>query len=114
MTKKQPTKSASSTSGPTISLRHQRFSGFDIYSVLINKKERMLFHRPEGTPTIIADTFKVLGANGGVWLCENIKEGTIHIGDHTTFNPTNTGDKNQADLVDNVPEEIPEQTGNID
>lgn len=73
----------------TLRMRHNRFDGFDIYSVELEGR-KILFHKEVlPKPFIVANTFKVLGANGNLWLCENIETKQIHIGPDQSFeNPS--------------------------
>lgn len=69
---------------PTVTIRHQRFDGFDVYTAKW-QKEHMLFHKKESKQMKIADTFKFLGSNEKLWLCENIETGEIHIAPFDRF-----------------------------
>jgi len=69
----------------TIRIRHNRFDGFDIYTAEIKGKPKLLFHKPIEKTFIIAETFRYLGTNENMWLCENIHDGTINIAPFNKF-----------------------------
>jgi len=85
MKKEKKTPSKPENDNSVIRLRHNRFDGFDVYSVEMNG-HRTLFHKEVlPKPFIVGGVFKVLGANGNLWLCENIETKQIHIGPDQSF-----------------------------
>lgn len=67
-----------------VTVRHQRFDGFDIYTAKWDK-EHILFHKKEDKKMIIANVFKFLGSNEKLWLCEDIETKQIHIAPFDRF-----------------------------
>ena len=70
---------------PTVRIRHNRFDGFDVYTAELNGRKTLFHKEVLPKPFIIGGLFKVLGANGNLWLCENIKTKEIHIGPDQSF-----------------------------
>jgi hypothetical protein len=69
----------------SVRLRHNRFDGFDIYTAEVPGRDKLLFHKETHKKLIIADTYKFLGVNNNLWLCENIKDKTINIAPFDKF-----------------------------
>lgn len=80
----QKQKPTTDVTTPTVRLRHNRFDGFDIYTVE-SGREKILFHKPVDKKFIIADTFEFLGSKDNLWLCKDTVSGKIHIAPFDKF-----------------------------
>jgi hypothetical protein len=85
MKKEKKTSSKPENDNSVIRLRHNRFDGFDVYSVEMNGRKTLFHKEVLPKPFIVGGVFKVLGANGNLWLCENIETKQIHIGPDQSF-----------------------------
>jgi len=80
-----PEKQVADNDAPVLRMRHNRFDGFDIYTVEIQGR-KILFHKDiVPKPIIIGGVFKLLGVNDNLWLCENLDTKMIHVGPEHAF-----------------------------
>lgn len=87
------------TEAPIIRLRHNRFDGFDVYTVLLEGKKSLFHKEAIRKPLIIGGVFKLLGMNGNLWLCENIDTKMIHIGPDQSFSNADLPDQGKKPVT---------------
>ena len=70
---------------PVLRVRHNRFDGFDVYTVEMHGRKTLYHKEVLDKPLIIGGVFKLLGINNDMWLCENIDTKMIHIASGQSF-----------------------------
>jgi len=103
MTKDEKTATAEDTD--VLRMRHNRFDGFDFYTVELQGRKTVFYKEVLPKPMIVGSTFKVLGANGNLWLCENIHTKKIHIGPDQSFENAESVDQGKTLTSSVLPQE---------